>query len=125
MASVSNFNPLAPETVECPYPFYAALRREAPVYQVPGAGFFIVSRYRDIETVLLDTETFTSKTGPGVRKEPPKEVIEILSQGWMPVDTLLTNNSPSRSGRTGPRLPGWTKTVRAELCRSTNDQWPS
>lgn len=95
MSSVSDFNPLAPETVECPYPFYAAMRREAPVYQVPGAGFFIVSRYQDIEKVLLDTETFTSKTGPGVRKEPSKEVMEILSQGWLPVDTLLTNDPPS------------------------------
>ena len=93
--AVSDFNPLDPETVECPYPFYAAMRREAPVYQVPGAGFFIVSRYQDMKTVLLDTHTFTSKTGPGVRKEPPKEVVDILSQGWLPVDTLLTNDPPA------------------------------
>ncbi len=93
--SIADFDPLAPETVECPYPFYAAMRCEAPVYQVPGAGFFIVSRYQDIKTVLLDTATFTSRTGPGVRKEPPKEVLEILSQGWLPVDTLLTNDPPS------------------------------
>ena len=95
MPSVTDFNPLAPETVECPYPFYKAMRQEAPVYEVPRAGFFIVSRYEDIEQVLLDTETFTSKTGPGVRKEPPQEIIEILSKGWMPVDTLLTNDPPA------------------------------
>ena len=27
MSSVSDFNPLAPETVECPYPFYAAMQK--------------------------------------------------------------------------------------------------
>ena|SRR5713101_5522886 len=31
MSSVSEFNPFAPETVECPYPFYAAMRAETPV----------------------------------------------------------------------------------------------
>lgn len=95
MSSVADFNPFAPETVECPYPFYAALRRDAPVYQVPGMDFFIVSRYEDIQRVLLDTETFSSKTGPGVRGQPPKEVVEIMAQGWLPVDTLLTNDPPS------------------------------
>lgn len=95
MASVKNFSPFAPSTVECPYPFYAAMRTEAPVYQVPGLGFFIVSKYQDIERVLLDTEHFSSKTGPGVRQEPPPEIIEIWSQGWLPVATLLTNDPPA------------------------------
>ncbi len=74
MSLVSEFNPFAPETVECPYPFYAAMRREAPVYEVPGMGFFIVSRYEDLQFVLTHPELFSSKTGPGVRKEPPQDV---------------------------------------------------
>lgn len=31
--------------------------------------------------MLLNTQTLASKTGPGVRKEPPKEGLAILSQG--------------------------------------------
>ena len=49
MSAVSQFNPFAPETIECPFPFYAAMRTEAPVYQVPGMDFFIVSKYEDIK----------------------------------------------------------------------------
>ena len=70
MASVSDFNPLAPETVECPFPFYAALRQEAPVYEVAGMGFFMVSRYADVQRVLTDTDTFSAQTGVGVRDVP-------------------------------------------------------
>ncbi len=95
MSAVSQFNPFAPETIECPFPFYAAMRTEAPVYQVPGMDFFIVSKYEDIKTIAHDTETFSSKTGPGVSKEPPQEVVEILKQGWLPVATLLTNDPPA------------------------------
>jgi cytochrome P450 len=95
MASVKDFNPFAPDTVECPYPFYAAMRTEAPVHEVPGLGFYIVSTYADIERVLLDTEHFSSKTGPGVRQEPPHDIVDIWSQGWLPVATLLTNDPPA------------------------------
>ncbi len=51
MPTPDEFNPLAPETVEDPFAFYAALREHAPVYQSP-LGFFIVSRYRDAVDVL-------------------------------------------------------------------------
>ena len=30
MPALSEFNPVAPETVECPYPFYEAMRDQAP-----------------------------------------------------------------------------------------------
>ena len=97
MASVSDFNPLAPETAECPFPFYEAMRREAPVYAVPGMGFFIVNRYEDVVSVLRDTRVFSSNSGPSLRVEPDEEVLAIMSEGWMPVNTLLTNDPPEHA----------------------------
>ena len=95
MLAVSQFNPFAPETIECPFPFYAAMRTEVIVYQLPGMDFFIVNTHEDIKKIARDTETFSSKTGPGVRTEPPQEVVEILKPGWLPVATLLTNDPPA------------------------------
>lgn len=37
--SVSDFDPKAPATVECPYPFYQAMREKAPVYKPLGYDF--------------------------------------------------------------------------------------
>ena len=97
MASVSQFNPMAPETVECPFPFYAAMREEAPVYRVPGLDFFIVSKYDDAMRVLRDPVTYSSRSGPGLRSEPDEEIMAIQREGWPPVDTLLTNDPPEHS----------------------------
>ena len=93
----SQFNPLAPETVENPYAFYRAMREHAPVYQVPGAGFFIISRYADIMSALNDEELFSSRQPPGVNINLPPEVAEIYAQGYPPVDTLLTNDPPAHT----------------------------
>jgi len=62
MPPVSECNPYAPETIERPYPFYAAMHREARIHQVLGMGFFIASRYEGLQFVLTHTELFSSKT---------------------------------------------------------------
>lgn len=94
MKPVSEYNPMAPETAEDPYEFYAALRQQAPVYEVPGLGLFIVSRYDDVLQVVRNPGLFSSKSGPAALPPPP-EVLEIIRQGYVPVDTLLTNDPPS------------------------------
>ncbi|MCC6381961.1 MAG: cytochrome P450 [Dehalococcoidia bacterium] len=100
MTALSQFNPLAPETVACPYPFYKAMREEAPVHQVPALGFFIVSRYEDAREVLGDAERFSSNSGPGVNgvlDPPDAELLAIQAEGWPAVNTLLTNDPPDHA----------------------------
>ena len=55
------WKPVDPETVEMPLPFWAWLRKEAPVWEVPDAGYFTVSRYADLVEVSRDSETFSSE----------------------------------------------------------------
>jgi cytochrome P450 len=93
VASVKDIDPFAPDTVECPYQFYAAMRQEAPVHHVPGRDIYIVSRYADIEHVLANPEIFSSHGAPGYR--PSAEAKAIMAQGWLPTDTLLSNDPPA------------------------------
>lgn len=97
MRSPDKFNPFAPETVENPYEFYRAIREEMPVYQVPGAGLFIISRYDDIMEVLNNEEVFSSNLPPGVQAAPTPEIEEIWRTGYPPVNTLLTNDPPAHT----------------------------
>ena len=53
------YNPLAPEVRENPYPFYKALRDEAPVYRTP-MGFHAISRFEDVLNVVKQPELFSS-----------------------------------------------------------------
>jgi cytochrome P450 len=55
------YNPLLPQVKADPYPYYADLRREAPVYQVEGMGIYAISRYDDVLFALNHPEVFSSE----------------------------------------------------------------
>jgi cytochrome P450 len=83
------YDPLDPLVREDPYPSYAALRREAPVYQVPGLGIWAISRYPDVVAVLRSPERFSSAAmAAAVRK--PADLTPEPSQGQAPDPTALS-----------------------------------
>lgn len=47
-----------------PYPTYARLRREAPVYRNLELDFWALSRHRDVAAALRDANRFSSVNGP-------------------------------------------------------------
>lgn len=58
--NVRGFDPFSGETIENPYPFYEALREEAPLFKPQGADCYYLSRYEDIKRVAMDPEHFSS-----------------------------------------------------------------
>jgi cytochrome P450 len=58
-----------PETLQDPYPFYAWLRREAPLWRVPETGHWVLSRYADLRRVCLEPETFSSRLAAVVTRD--------------------------------------------------------
>lgn len=74
--SVTEYDPLAPEVLEDPYPFYAELRRLAPAYLVPARGFWVVSRYADVAGVLRRPELFSSSAMAAALTRPADFVPE-------------------------------------------------
>lgn len=57
----SRLNLMAPEVLANPYPVYSELRRNAPVSQVDPGGFYAVTRYDDVMTVLKSPQLFSSE----------------------------------------------------------------
>ena len=55
-----DYNPLAPECKENPYPYYAELRRDHPVYRIEPGGAYALSRYDDVVYALMHPEIFSS-----------------------------------------------------------------
>ncbi len=53
------FNPMDPEVLRNPYPTYKRMRDDHPVYRHP-AGFWALTRYRDVSEALKDPATFSS-----------------------------------------------------------------
>lgn len=86
-----------PETRRCPFPAYHQLRAEAPVYQDPVSGNYVLTRYEDVRRAVLN-KTLSVKTGViQTRKSSVSDQVDrmFVEQGFLPVDTLVTNDPPS------------------------------
>ena len=57
------FDPYSYEVHEDPYPFYARLRAEAPVYRNEKLGFWALSRHADVLAAFRDWQHFSSRHG--------------------------------------------------------------
>jgi hypothetical protein len=58
-----HLDPYAYAFHEDPYPVYAALRRQAPVYRNDELDFFALSRHADVLAGFKDTQRFSSASG--------------------------------------------------------------
>ena len=64
-----------------PYPMFARLREEAPLYYNPEHDFYAVSRYDDVNKAVIDHETFISGRGA---------LLELIKSGMeIPPGTLI------------------------------------
>ena len=95
-----DYTPFSEKVRADPYPYYRALRDEAPVYWSEGAGGWVVSRYDDVRDVLTHAELFSSDAmrtallgiPPGVDPLEDPELVKVLmtlaSTGPFSVDDL-------------------------------------
>jgi cytochrome P450 len=54
------YDPFSEAVRQDPYPHYAALRELAPVHRLESTGFYVVTRYDDVMSVLRHPERFSS-----------------------------------------------------------------
>ncbi len=98
--AVTDFHPLSPETLECPYPFYEAMHAEAPVHFAPGLPMALVSTYDLIQEVVHNPAVYSSAipTGPAdlVRAEEDldPELRELRREALKMPATLLSADPP-------------------------------
>ena len=100
MKRLAAFDFFDPAVAEDPFEFYAALRREAPVHQVPGLGFYLVSRYALVTEALRNPALFSNRFAAAMQAKVGgmrPQLASIWAQGYPPVDTLLTNDPPSHT----------------------------
>jgi cytochrome P450 len=68
------FNPLSPEVIRNPYPYYHRLRGRDPVHYSP-LGFYVATRHADVSFVLRDKRFGKDFAGRMIRKFG-KEILE-------------------------------------------------
>lgn len=54
------YQPLSPEHLADPYPFYELARRQEPIFFSPMMNAYVVTRLKDVRVILEDSRTFSS-----------------------------------------------------------------
>ena len=73
------FNPFDTAVRQNPYPSYAEMRREDPVHRMDPMGFWIVTRYQDVQYVLKNPQLFSSEGMAGPQGLQPGVVRSIIT----------------------------------------------
>jgi len=91
---------LDPQVQACPFAYHAQLREKAPVYRMPETGFYVISSYDDLKTVLSDPATFSNdilveQLAGEAAADLGRMFDEHLAEvGWGHVQTLQRTDPP-------------------------------
>lgn len=88
---------LDPSVIDDPYPFYARLRAEAPVWHVPGTDLYTVTNYELVAEAAVRVEDFSSNINCLLYKDDTG-LPRRLSYGEAGAAALATADPPAHSG---------------------------
>ncbi len=94
-----SFDPLSPDFIADPYPTLAALPRlEQPIFFAPSIGYYILTRYADIEQVFMDPATYSAAVAqaPLVPVVPEAQRI-LLAGGHQPQPSMVSLDEPEHA----------------------------
>jgi cytochrome P450 len=74
-ATAATYDPFAPACKRDPYPYYQALRRDAPVQEIPARGMWAVSRHADVAFALKRPDLFSSSVNADRAEIPARETL--------------------------------------------------
>jgi cytochrome P450 len=101
----THFDLNAPTVIADPYPHYAWLRDEAPVYHCADPDLWILSRREDVAVAVRDAALFSSDLGKASRFDDnpfnptlkfPHLLARVLGR-ILPIRTLLTSDPPDHT----------------------------
>ena len=95
-----HFLKLNEEILKNPYPFYRALREQAPIYREPDFGVFLISRYEDILEVNSQPEVFSSvlvANAPYTDVPAPLDKLAEWRESQPFGDKILSNDPPDHT----------------------------
>lgn len=78
---------------------YQALHDEAPVFQNPATGAWVITRYEDVRQVLLDKERISAVGSIGIDKPStyPSEVQAVLASGYERFPGIIEMDPPEHT----------------------------
>lgn len=94
---VPEFNPFRPDQCHNPFPIYEQVRRESPVFFSPVMNQWVVTRYQDIRTILLDPQRFSSAQTVSPMANLHPETLQVLAQGPQLIPAMVGTDPPDHT----------------------------
>jgi cytochrome P450 len=113
------FDPLSPEFLADPFAVMASLRlAQRPVFYAPSIDYYVISRYREIESIFSDPERYSAAAAqlPLVELDPRARQI-LLDGGHRPQPSMVSLDPPAHTRLRRP-------TARAFSARRTAEMEP-
>jgi hypothetical protein len=114
------FDPFSYDTQEDPFPSYARLRAEAPVWRSPDHGFWAVSTHADVLAALRDPGLFSSREGMVLESGFEEHAAQVFSLLAMDPPRHDRARGLVSSGFTPRRVAALEPHVRALAVRSAD-----
>jgi cytochrome P450 len=88
--------------VENPFPFYSRARKEEPVTFCSDLNSWLVTRYDDIQSVLLQPEIFSSRNSLSFEVTFYPQTFQELMKGFPPVPIIFNSDGADHDRFRGP-----------------------
>jgi cytochrome P450 len=88
------------------YGFYARARKEEPVFYSPQLDYWVVTRYEDVERVMLDAETFSAANVLEMLKPLCPEALKIAVDSGVRISPSIVDEDPPIHTRKRKALRG-------------------
>jgi cytochrome P450 len=89
-----DFDPFATAFLADPYPSFARLRQEQPVFYSPELDYWVLARYADVRAAFRDTSTYSAATALAPIQPRSARAADILGAGYRPIPTLASTDPP-------------------------------
>jgi cytochrome P450 len=100
MKSLTDYDLMSPAVQACPWEFYARLQQEAPLYRMPGQGFWLVTSFELAREVIRQPDLFASGVSPMALRPGgiPQAIIDVyVKEGWLPRASCSTSDPPAHT----------------------------
>jgi cytochrome P450 len=119
-----------PELLDDPYPAYQTLRRESPVWRVPGTRTSVVTSWALVGEALSRADDFSSNLTALLVRGPEGQPVEFdLTSLGTAIDVLATADDPSHAAHRRlvfPHLvPGRVQAMHDDLVELAESLWAS
>jgi cytochrome P450 len=94
MRALADIDPFDREVVQEPHEFFAALRREAPLYRLPNGAYYLISRYRDVREAAMNPEVYSSNLVAVMMQGLERPELLTFEGSAARVDVLATADPP-------------------------------